>query len=134
MDSADRQEGALKFTFTGGGTVRVVGPTVDLKSEAAKALRIDYRVDSAPDGRVTVMMGGKGTPVDVTELFRNSPVGAWKSLAVPLACFETAGGDLGSVATPFLLENHGSFVVSISGIQLDPEGGDAKCPGIVAAK
>jgi beta-glucosidase len=134
VDSAERQEGALKFTFTGHGTVRVVGPNVDLKGESKKSLRIDYRVDTPPKERVSVMMGSRGAPVDITGLFAASPVGAWTSLKVPLACFETAGADLGSVSTPFLLENHGAFVVSITGIRLDAEDGDAKCPGIVARK
>jgi beta-glucosidase len=134
VDSADRQEGALKFIFTGHGTVRIIGPAVDLSAEAGKSLRIDYRVDSPPKERVSVIMGGKGAPVDITELFAKSPVGTWTSLTVPLACFEAAGGDLASVATPFLLENHGAFTVSITGIRLDDAGGDAKCPGIVAAQ
>jgi beta-glucosidase len=79
-------------------------------------------------------MGGQGAPVDVTELFKKSPVGTWTSLQVPLACFSAAGADLNSVSTPFLLESHGDFIVSITGIRLDPDGGDAECPGIVAAK
>jgi beta-glucosidase len=133
VDSAERQEGALKFTFTGGATVRIVGPAVDLH-EAGQSLRLDYRVDSPPKGAVTVKIGGAGTPVDITGLFQQSPVGAWTSLKVPLACFTAAGADLTSVATPFLLETHGDFVVSISGIALAPDGGAAKCPGVVAAK
>ncbi len=134
VDSADRQEGALRFIFTGHGTVRIIGPAVDLSAQAGKSLRIDYRVDSAPKERVSVMMGGKGAPVDITELFANSPLGAWTSLMVPLACFEAAGADLGSVSTPFLLENHGAFTLSITGIRLDDSVGDAKCPGIVATQ
>jgi len=134
VDSADRQEGALKFIFTGHGTVRMVGPAVDLNKEAGKSLRIDYRVDSPPKERVSVMMGSKGAPVDVTELFQKTPVGTWTSLTVPLACFQAAGGDLSSVSTPFLLENHGAFTVSITGIRLDTAGADAKCPGIVATQ
>jgi beta-glucosidase len=133
VDSAERQEGAIKFIFTGGASVRIVGPTVDLH-EAGQSLRIDYRVDAAPSGQVTVKMGGQGAPVDITGLFNESPVGSWTSLRVPLACFQAAGADLASVSTPFLLENHGDFTVSITGIALDPEGGDAKCPGIVATK
>jgi beta-glucosidase len=133
VDSADRQEGALKFTFTGGATVRIVGPTVDLH-DAGQSLRLDYRVDTPPKGQVTVKIGGQGSPVDVTDLFKQSPVGAWTSLQVPLACFQAAGADLTSVSTPFLLESHGNFTVSISGIALDPQGGDAKCPGMVATK
>jgi len=63
-----------------------------------------------------------------------TPVGTWTSLTVPLACFQAAGGDLSSVSTPFLLENHGAFTVSITGIRLDTAGADAKCPGIVATQ
>jgi beta-glucosidase len=133
VDSADRQEGALKFIFTGGATVRIVGPTVDLH-DAGQSLRLDYRVDTPPKGQVTVKIGGQGAPVDITDLFKGSPVGAWASLQVPLACFQAAGADLSSVSTPFLLESHSDFIVSISGIALDPEGGDAKCPGVVATK
>jgi beta-glucosidase len=134
VDNADRQEGAIKFTFTGHGTVRVIGPAVDLSTEAGKSLRIDYRVDSPPKERVSIALGGNGAPVDVTSLFAASPVGTWTSISIPLSCFETAGADLRSVTTPFMLENHGAFVVSLTGIRLDAEGGDAKCPSIVATK
>jgi beta-glucosidase len=134
VDSAERQEGAIRFIFTGHGTVRMIGPAVDLSAEVGKSLRIDYRVDSPPKERVSVKMGSQGAPVDITELFAGSPVGAWTSLTVPLACFQAAGGDLASVSTPFLLENHGAFTVSITGIRLDTTGGDAKCPGIVATQ
>jgi beta-glucosidase len=134
VDSADRQEGAIRFIFTGHGTVRMIGPAVDLNAEAGKSLRIDYRVDSPPKERVSVKMGSQGAPVDITELFAGGPIGAWTSLAVPLACFQAAGADLASVSTPFLLENHGAFTVSIIGIRLDTAGGDAKCPGIIATQ
>ena len=123
----------MKLIFTGGASVRVLGPTVDLH-DAGQSLRIDYRVDQAPKGQVTVKVGGQGAPVDITSLFKESPVGAWTSLKVPLACFQAAGADLTSVSTPFLLENQGDFVISVSGIALDATGGDAKCPGIVATK
>jgi beta-glucosidase len=133
VDSADRQEGAIKLVFTGGASIRILGPTVDLH-DAGQSLRIDYRVDALPKGQVTVKIGGQGAPVDITSLFKDSPVGSWTSLKVPLACFEAAGADLTSVSTPFHLENQGDFIVSISGIELDPDGGDSKCPGIVATK
>jgi beta-glucosidase len=133
VDSAERQEGALKFIFTGGATVRIVGPAVDLRN-AGQSLRLDYRVDAQPKGQVTVKIGGPGAPVDVTGLFQESTVGAWTSLKIPLSCFQAAGADLTSVSTPFLLETNGDFAVSISGIALAPDGGDAKCPGVIAAK
>jgi beta-glucosidase len=133
VDSEDRQEGALKFTWTGHGTVRIVGPTVDLSREAGKSLRVDYRLDAPPVGRVTLMMGGKGAPVEVTDLLKASAIGSWTSLKVPLSCFQTEGADLANLSMPFLLENNGAFTVSIAGIRLDDSSG-AKCAGVVAAK
>jgi len=134
VDSADRQEGAMKFSFTGHGTVRVTGPAVDLRQQTGMSLRVDYRLDTPPAGRITLMMGSKGAPVDVTGLFAASKPDTWVSLKVPLACFEAAGADLSNISVPFLLENNGAFAVSITGIKLDEDRSGATCPGIVAAQ
>ena len=56
VDGGGKQEGARQYAFTGAGHVRVSGPSIDLtrQTNAQLSLRIDYRVDTAPKGKVTL--------------------------------------------------------------------------------
>ncbi len=136
VDGGGRQEGARRYAFTGVGHVRVIGPTLDLtrQTNAQLSLRIDYRVDAKPTGRVTLAVGDKGTPVDATGLFAAATLGQWTSVKVPLSCFKAAGADVGHVAQPFVLGGEGGFAVSIVGLKLDTDPAGAVCPGAPAAK
>ena len=128
------QESARRFAFTGGPAQRALiwGGAVDLsrQSNGEMALSFRYRVDAAPQGRVTLAAGqggGRGA-VDLTETFRSAPVGEWRTLKVRLSCFGEAGADLAAVDRPFEIESAGAFTVSVSEIQLASNEGDAVCP------
>jgi beta-glucosidase len=129
VDGGGRQEGARQFTFTGPGQVSVTGPTIDLlrQTNAMLTLQIDYRLDKAATGPVTLAMGGKG--VNAASLFSRAPVGQWTSVKVPLACFRAAGADMGKVASPFQLSADAPFQISIVGLRLEADPAGAVCPG-----
>ncbi|HEY4164402.1 MAG TPA: glycoside hydrolase family 3 C-terminal domain-containing protein, partial [Dongiaceae bacterium] len=134
VDSADRQEAARQYAFTGPGSISVSGPDIDLSPNAAKlSLRLDYRLDAIPAGKVIVMMGRQGG-IDATRLFAAADPGAWTSLKVPLTCFQSAGADLRHVSLPFVLASSGAFTLSIVGIRLDDDPTGAACPGETAAQ
>ncbi|WP_019831487.1 glycoside hydrolase family 3 protein [Sphingomonas sp. PR090111-T3T-6A] len=136
VDGGGKQEGARQYAFNGAGHVRVSGPSIDLtrQTNAQLSLRIDYRVDVAPKGKVTLGVGDQATPVDATSLFAAAAPGQWTSVKVPLACFKAAGADVGHVTQPFVLGSDGGFTVSIVGVKLDTDPAGAVCPGAPAAK
>ncbi|WBO23168.1 glycoside hydrolase family 3 protein [Sphingomonas abietis] len=129
VDGAGRQEGAREYAFTGAGHVRVTGPTVDLnrQTNAQLSLRIDYRVDAAPAGKVMLGIGEAGT-LDATKAFTAGAPGQWTSIKIPLSCFKAAGADVAKVSEPFLLDSDGAFTVSIVGIKLDADPSGSACP------
>jgi beta-glucosidase len=130
VDGGGRQEGARQYAFAGAGHVRVTGPTVDLtrQTNAQLSLRLDYRVDVKPVGKVMLGVGDAGA-IDATALFAGAPVGQWTSVKVPLACFKAAGADVGHVAQPFVLGTEGAFTLSVVGVKLDADPAGAVCPG-----
>jgi beta-glucosidase len=124
VDSEAQQEAARQFAFSGPARVSITGPSIDLSRESGRlSLRIDYRLDAKPAGKVMLMMGDRGSPVDVTSLFAAATPGAWTSAKVALACFAAAGADLRRVAAPFVLDSDGSFTLSIVGIKLEERPG-----------
>jgi beta-glucosidase len=135
VDSADRQEAARQYAFAGPGEVSVDGPDVDLSPNAGTlSLRVDYRLDAVPAGKVTIAMGkagalGKRGEIDATRLFSTATLGAWTHIKVPLRCFQAAGADLRQVSQPFALHTAGALTVSIVGIRLDDDPTGATCPG-----
>ena len=136
MSTAAAAGGCAPVAFTGAGHVRVTGPTIDLtrQANAQLSLRIDYRVDAKPTGKVTLAVGDKGTPVDATSLFAAATLGQWTSVKVPLSCFKAAGADVGHVAQPFALASDGAFTLSIVGLKLDADPAGSVCPGAPLVK
>jgi beta-glucosidase len=134
VDSDKQQEAAQQYVFNGKGRISVTGPAIDLTPNAARlSLRLDYRMDAAPTGPVTVMMGDKGKPVDVSKVLSGAKVGQWISLRMPLECFRQAGADLAHVTAPFVLEADAPFALSIVGIQLEGSTPGA-CNPVLAAR
>jgi beta-glucosidase len=129
VDGGGRQEGAQRFVFSGAGIVATTGPTIDLgrQTNAQLNLRIDYRVDAKPAGKVMLAMGAKGA-VDATRLFAAAPIGQWASAKIPLSCFQKAGADMAHVARPFALSSGAAFTIAIVGIRLDSDPAGAACP------
>jgi beta-glucosidase len=136
VDGGGKQEGARQYAFTGAGHVRVSGPTLDLtrQTNAQLSLRLDYRVDAKPAGKVTLTVGDKGTPVDITTLVTGTAPSQWTSVKVLLSCFKAARANMSQVSQPFVLGSDGGFTVSIVGVKLDTDPAGAVCPGAPAAK
>jgi beta-glucosidase len=96
------------------------------------ALGFDYRVEEAPNAAVTLGMACgascSGT-VPIMSALGAAPRGQWQHLAVPLACFASAGEDMARVSTPFALQTAGRLTLAIANIRLESgAAGAADCP------
>ncbi len=142
LDVARRRDG-MAAQWQGGapGILLISGREEDLRSLAGTggALSLRYRIDGAPDRRVTLRMRctepSCGTPagavLDVTaELKPSSPPGRWRTLDVPLRCLAAGGADLGTVEAPFALETDGRLGLTIADIRLHSRDAatPARCP------
>ncbi|HSI17548.1 MAG TPA: glycoside hydrolase family 3 N-terminal domain-containing protein [Sphingomonas sp.] len=132
VDSADTQEGATALTWPGGpAALRITGPLLDLTRETNGdlLLQLTYRVDRAPAAAVLFGMAGtdgKGL-VDATPLFGGT-IGQWRTVKVPLKCFQKEGLDVGKVATPLEIRTVGPFGLTIADVRLATDPADAICP------
>jgi beta-glucosidase len=125
---------------TESGMFRISGRASDMRPQAGQGatLQMRYRVDRSPQSRVAVGLrcaeplcgSGAGAMLDVTKILKNSPVGEWRSLSIPLSCFSAAGADLAGVVIPFAVETAGRFAVTLSEIGLQPRASTAapSCP------
>ncbi|WP_028006706.1 glycoside hydrolase family 3 protein [Solimonas flava] len=132
---AGAQEDAKSLRWRGDGeaAVYVEGPPTDLRRQANgdMVLRLEYRVDAAPDAPVRLHLGcgqGCGATLDATALFAQAPPGVWRTARIKLACFAAAGADLARVERPFELATAGRFALSFTELQLDSNPGDGFCP------
>jgi len=134
----------IRATWAGtqSGMLRISGRASDLRTPAGQgaALDVRYRVDRTPDRSVTVglrcaepLCGAPGgAMLDVTKIIKNSIVGEWRNLSIPLSCFSAGGADLSSVVAPFAVESSGRFTVTISEVSLQHRALAApKCPGTI---
>ncbi|MDX1746531.1 MAG: putative glycoside hydrolase, partial [Halobacteriales archaeon] len=86
-------------------------------------------VDEAPTAPVQLLAvhevpaGPVETRIDVSETLAEQPLGAWVTVAVPLACLRDAGFDPGRALVPWGLETSGSMRAAFSDIRLDSETG-----------
>lgn len=71
--------------------------------------------------------------LDVTREFKNSPLGDWRTLSIPLSCFTAAGADLAGVEVPLAIETSGRFGLTISEAALVRRSSSTatKCPGTI---
>jgi beta-glucosidase len=116
------QEDARRFTWDGSGPASVLfsaAQPLDISREANGELSvvIDYRVDTAPAGEVT--LGLQCGPeclntVPITSELRSAPVGAWRTLAVPLRCLSRTSGDMSRVTAPLVISSRGGLSLSLS--------------------
>ncbi|MDP3801891.1 MAG: exo 1,3/1,4-beta-D-glucan glucohydrolase [Brevundimonas sp.] len=123
------QESALGLTFSGAqGQAVIAARPVDLtrQTNGEMALSFRYRVDSRAAGPVRLMIGAGA--LDVTTLFRDAPVGQWRTLKVRLSCFRDAGADVSAVDQPFSLSTDAAFAITVEDIRLASNEGDAICP------
>jgi len=133
VDASGVQEGGRQFKWTGPGRVAIQGPAIDLsmQTNGEASLRIDYRVDAAPTGKVTLGQAcgdNCGVAMDFGARLRQAPTGKWQSVKIRLACLRTAGVDVSKITQPFVLGSDSAMTLSISSVQLtsDPEGAVCK--------
>jgi len=136
IEAADRfaQEDSRRISWSGEGTLRISGPAADFSRESNgdMAVSIDYRVDEAPAGTVSFVAAcgeGCGAELDVTAIFAAAPPGEWTHTDLSLRCLAEAGVDMTKLTSPFGLRTAGRFSLSISGLRLVPNEGQAVCPG-----
>jgi beta-glucosidase len=106
------------------GTLRFSGRAIDLRRRAATGgvLSIHYRVDRRPSSAVKLVIrcGQKcGAAVDVTHRFALVPLASWQTLTIPLACFETRGGELAAVDSPFIMTTGGALGLTFADIEFE---------------
>jgi beta-glucosidase len=141
---AETEPDGIRATWAGtqSGMLRISGRASDLRPQAGRgaALEVRYRVDRTPDRSVAVglrcaepLCGARdGALLDVTKIIKNSTVGEWRNLSIPLSCFSAAGADLTRVVIPFAVETSGRFAVTISEVSLEHKTSAApKCPGTI---
>ena len=129
VDAGNVQEAGRQITFSGDvpATAAISGDQADLtfQTNAEMSLLIDYRLDVKPTGPVTLAIGwGK---LDVTPVHNASPVGEWKSLKIPLKCFQAAGTDVTKVNAPFELSTASKLTISLQGAKLSTDPAGATC-------
>ncbi|HVJ54738.1 MAG TPA: glycoside hydrolase family 3 N-terminal domain-containing protein [Aliidongia sp.] len=115
------------------GLVKFTGRARDLKAAAHRgdAVSLRFRVDVPPAGRVEAVLGcGKGCrpAMDVSRVFAEAPVGQWRTMTLPLACFALAGADLDAVDMPVALATDGRFKLALSEAAIVPGHGNQGCP------
>ena len=131
VDSATLQEGAVQLSWADDGkegSARIDSPAkMNLLREvnADVQLQITYRVDRAPAAPVKLQLGS--ATVDGDALFAKAG-SEWRSVKVPLACFQSHGGDMANVMTPFALTTSGPFTVSIADVRLAADPAGSICP------
>jgi beta-glucosidase len=116
------QEDARRFTWNGSGAAALVisaSQPLDITREAngELSLVIDYRVDRAPTGAVTLGLEcgpNCSATVPITGALRAAGIGEWRSIAVPLRCFASGGVDMRRVGAPVVLSSSGALTLSIS--------------------
>lgn len=116
------QEDARRFTWNGSGPASVIfaaAQPLDILREANGELSVvvDYRVDSAPTGTVT--LGLQCGPeclnsVPITGELRSAPIGEWRTIAVPLRCLAKTDADMRRVIAPLVIGSTGALTLSVS--------------------
>jgi beta-glucosidase len=131
------QQDAKLVTWTGPASFEAHGAApLNLPQQAANqgALRIETRVEAAPQGKVTLAMlcgaapaRACGQPFDVTAVLKRLAGKGRQVLSVPLACFTARGVDLARVDTPFSVSSSGAFAAAFGNV--DVVGGGAAAAG-----
>jgi len=139
-DANGIQEGGRRLRWNGSGEAAIVvvgnadAKTVNLERQANAdmVLQLQYRVDSAPKGPVTLALGCGADcrgAVDVTSIFNTPPAGEWRTAKFRLDCFRKAGAKLANIAEPFVLSTAAAFELSIVEVRLVADPAGAVCPG-----
>ena len=102
--------------------------------ELGGVLSLTYQVATAPKSAVAMRIDC-GFPctgeLDMTAAFSQVSAQGWQQVAVPLACFEAAGADLGKVITPLVISASSTFglkIAEVAVLQTAPSGALLICP------
>ena len=127
MDIA-AQEDARQFSWQDRGAFAIDGPPVNLtrQLDGGFALRLDWRIDSAPSGAVGVSLGG--ATLDLGPQIRAATIGVPVETRIPLRCFSGAGADLKSVGTPLRITANKGFVATFRNVRIESMGVSVPCP------
>jgi beta-glucosidase len=111
------QEDSRQLTWSGTGPATLAiraNPPLDLSRETTGQLSlvVDYRVDSPPSAPVTL----SGVPI--TGALRSAPASAWRTLTIPLGCFEKAGADMKNLKVPFSITTAGQLKLTVSDVRV----------------
>ncbi len=121
------QEDARRISWSGGrpSSVGLAGPSsIDLQREAngQLSLAFDYRVDKAPTADVSIQMecgaGCRGS-VSLAPVLTSAPLGQWRHVKIPLACFARAGADMSRIRAPFSIATAGELELSVGAVHLE---------------
>ncbi len=126
VDSADRQEGAIRFDWSGAGKARIEGPNLKLEREANADMNVElvYRLETAPRGPLTLALGSGTVRIDASL----AKPGQWAALKIPLKCFASHGTYLGGITRPFTLAAEAPVALTISDMRLATDPAGAVCP------
>ncbi len=148
---------ALRAIWSGNGPaeLRIGGRATDLRGALHDnaSLVVRYRLQAAPTQPVRIGLRCEapyrapatknkdgsprdwrfcgtqtGATVDLTEQLTKAPLGAWKTLVLPLKCFAGESADVSLVNGQFALDTAGALDVSFTDISLTENGDATKCP------
>ena len=126
------QEDSYRLSFAGTGQLalnKVQALDLSRETNGDLGLIVEYRVVKAPQGAVTLGMGGggKSATVAITDALKQG-TGEWRQMAVPLRCFAQKGLDMSQIAQPAIFAADGPAVIDISGIRIaSPAPGPFSC-------
>ena len=107
---------------------------IEEMSATGGAIVMDIRLIQRPVDLVKMRMDCTwpcSGELDVTQHLQGLDIGVWHRLAIPLACFEAAGTNMGAVDVPFLMSTRGVFTIDLAEVTLVEKNSDAKmlnCP------
>ena len=107
---------------------------IEEMSATGGAVVMDIRLIQKPVDQVKMRMDCTwpcNGELDVTQQLRSLDTEVWHRLAIPLACFELAGTNMGAVDVPFLISTPGVFTMDLAEVTLVEEVSDANllnCP------
>ncbi|QIG80210.1 glycoside hydrolase family 3 protein [Stakelama tenebrarum] len=126
VDSETAQEGAMRLTWNGAGSVSIDGPELALVREtnADMNIQVTYRLVTPPSGAVEMKLGAAS--VNIADVLDGSD--GWHMLRIPLKCLRDAGADVESVTSPFALSADAPFAMAISDVRLATDPAGTVCP------
>lgn len=76
---------------------------------------LEYRVETAPTAPVFIELGE--SELALTNAFQGAS-GTWRTLAIPLGCYRSAGTNMIMVGAPPAIRTSGPFAASVSDVRI----------------